>query len=644
MPFEELELLAPAGQMEVLHRVVAAGADAVYLGGKRFNMRALKDNFNFTDDEIKYAADFLHQKNRKLYITVNNLYNNQDMDDIAGYLLFLKDAGVDALIVQDLGIAELCEQLRLDVPLHASVQMGIGSLEAIKALEARGFHRAILSKNVSLHEIQEISRGTSLGIEYFVHGDLCISHTGQCYLSTFVSGESGNQGKCRKPCRWAYELEGAKAPEFEGYKHFLAHKDLCLYPYLQQMADAGVSSFKVEGRMRSAEFLAYLISVYRRALDRLIADPAAYTTDKYELGDLEEHRIRDFTAGNLIEPLDHYGIGYDGSREPFPPTAPEILPRLELSAPIEHIKPSSAPVPELTVRVGGLDRLYQIAAAGADNIILGMDQIRQNRQYWPPAALKEAASILKDTGSKLYLETPRIVTQNDITAVHDMRSIIASTGINGVVTNELGSLNLFRDCGLELWAGYGFNTFNLQAAAFLQGFGVSRVTASLEMNPNAMEMLLAGGVSAEVMVHGPLPGMVSDYCVIQAAQSATGECRHWCMQDEYGLVDVCGQKSKIVTDIKCRNYLLLPYDLCLFALLPRLRAWGANSFRIDGFCYEPEKLEALVACYHNGLQQIKDGRWEPKESLKRLMELSPAGLTAALFTETMPDYENLKAQ
>jgi putative protease len=179
---KKIELLAPAGKMEVLHRVVAAGADAVYLGGKRFNMRALKNDFNFTDDEIKYAVEFMHQRNRKIYITLNNLYNSNEMEDIANYLLFLKDTGVDALIVQDLGIVNLCAEMGLDIPLHASVQMGIANLEAVKTLETQGFQRVILSKNVSLSEIREISSGSQLGIEYFVHGDLCISHTGQCSI------------------------------------------------------------------------------------------------------------------------------------------------------------------------------------------------------------------------------------------------------------------------------------------------------------------------------------------------------------------------------------------------------------------------------------------------------------------------------
>lgn len=637
MPFQELELLAPAGKMEVLHRVVAAGADAVYLGGKRFNMRALKNDFNFTDDEIKYAVDFMHQRNRKIYITLNNLYNSIEMEDIANYLLFLKDTGVDALIVQDLGIVNLCANLGLDIPLHASVQMGIANLEAVKTLEAQGFQRVILSKNVSLNEIREISAGTGLGIEYFVHGDLCISHTGQCFMSSFVSGDSGNRGKCRKPCRWQYELEGMKEPEYEGYQYFLAHKDLCLYPYLPQMIAAGISSFKIEGRMRSADFLADLVATYRRALDRIIAAPLSYEMDENELLDLQEHRIRDYTAGNLIEPLDRKGIGFDGQREPLPPTNTDTINKLKLADSIKEITQPISTVPELTVRVGGLDGLRGISEQGVDNIILGYDQIRQNGQYWSLSAINEAYDMLKKTSTKIYLETPRIVSQNDLAAIRKIKQVIESVSIDGLVVNDLGSLNLFKDSGLELRTGYGLNTFNRNAASFLEELGVTRVTASLEMSPAILKMMLDADIPTELMVHGPMPCMVSDFCVIRAAQAEQeGECIHYCLQDGFALVDRCGQKYRIVTDYDCRNYLLFPHDLCLFLYLPQLSAGGVKSLRIDGQYYEPEKIAATVTCYREGLQQIKAGQWEPLPYYSRLIELFPNGLTAALFDNCQP--------
>src|SRR5665647_739501 len=435
MPFHELELLAPAGKMDVLQSVVEAGADAVYLGGKRFNMRALRPDFNFTDADIKDAVDFLHQRNRKLYITVNNLYSDNEIDELASYLLFLKEVGIDALIVQDLGIVALCEKLELEIPLHASVQMGIANLQAVRVLEQKGFERVILSKNLSWQEIAEISVHTSLGIEYFVHGDLCISHTGQCFMSSFAGGESGNRGRCSKPCRWQYELQGPKDEQYSGYQYFLAHKDLCLYPYLPELVNAGVSSFKIEGRMRSAHYLAHLVSVYRRALDRLVDQPDSYRMDEDEYNDLQEHRVRDYTAGNLLGRMGREGIAYDGQREPFFISTAQPLTPLNIADYKKDSPTSSLPVPELTVQVAGLDSFKALCDVGVDNVILGCEQIRQNRQNWTQQSIRKALEMAQSTKTKIFLETPRIVSQTDLETIGSIRHMVDSVPVFGVVVN-----------------------------------------------------------------------------------------------------------------------------------------------------------------------------------------------------------------
>ncbi|MCX5780967.1 MAG: U32 family peptidase [Firmicutes bacterium] len=633
MSQSKLELLAPAGQMKTLLSVVEAGADAVYLGGKRFNMRELKTDFNFADEEIAEAVEVLHRRNRKLYITVNSLYNEKEIDEIADYLLFLDKLGVDALIVQDLGIIDLCQEMQLKIPLHASVQMGIANLEAVKLLEAQGIERVILSKDLTLAEIKDIAADSCLGIEYFVHGDLCISHTGQCFMSSFSSGESGNRGRCHKPCRWPYQVEGAIGDELAGSHYLLAHNDLCLYPYLPQLIGAGVTSFKIEGRMRTPEYLAYLVGIYRRALDRFMADPASYLTDETEVADLEEHRIRDYTTGNFWSCLDRSGIGLNGDREPKIQTSAETLIPLSLSEVTAEDAINHSVVPELTVRVGGLEGLKSIADMGIDNIILGYDKIRQNRQNWNESALQQAFAILSGTATKIYLETPRIVSQKDLDAVRQTFKAAEASPTQGVVVNDLGSLKLFGSTGLDIWAGYGLNTFNSRAASFLQGLGVSRVTASLEMNREDLSMLLEAHMPTELMVQGPLPGMITDYCVIRASQSETeSECAMFCLQDEYALVDACGQKYRIVTDENCRSYLLFPYELSLLPFLPRLSGLGVKSFRIDGQYYDSGKLGRVVAVYQQALEQLKVGRWAARDNWRKMTELFPQGLTGGLMT------------
>jgi len=637
MSSHNLELLAPVGKMNRLRAVVDAGADAVYLGGKRFNMRALRADFNLSDNEIIQAADILHQKDKKLYITVNNLYSTDEIAELGDYLFFLQDTGVDALIVQDIGVAELCTRLKIKIPLHASVQMGIANLEAVKILAENGFQRVILSKNLALDEIAAIAAGTDIGIEYFVHGDLCISHTGQCYMSSFTGGQSGNRGRCEKPCRWPFKLLADNEEKNNEYQYLLAHKDLCLYQHLPELVNAGVSSFKIEGRMRSPEYLSFIVSTYRQALDRFVADAGSYQTDPQELSTLEEHRVRDYTTANLWGRMGREGIAGDGLREPV------------IISTAHHFKSSEPgdfkkaafnphPAPEMTVRVAGIDSFRAILKMEPDNIILGCEQIRQNQHNWTPTTIQNAIEMASDSRTRVFLETPRIVSQSDLKGIKDLRTMLDDhIRIYGLVVNDLGSLNIFRNLGLPIWAGYGLNVFNSSAAVFLKKEGISRITASLEIDGTNLRSMIQEMIPLELMVHGPLPGMVSDYCIIRAAWPETeAECPMYCLRNECNLMDKCGQKYKIYTDDNCRNYLLYPYDLCLFPYLAHLSSWGIQSIRIDGQYYLPEKLVKVVEIYSEALQQIKCGQWAMQDNYAGLLDLSPEGLTTALFG-TMPE-------
>ncbi|MDH7480297.1 MAG: peptidase U32 family protein, partial [Syntrophomonadaceae bacterium] len=199
------ELLAPAGNWEALAAVIAAGADAVYLGGKRLNMRQWRSDLNFSDSQLKEALDFAHRQGVKVYITVNNLYFEDELDELADHLEFLESIGADALIVQDLAVVQLAQEMGLTRPLHASVQVGLSNAEELELFKSLGFSRAIVSKDLSIEQIWGLSLKSDLELECFVHGDLCAAQTGQCLLSSLVFGESSNRGRCMKPCRWRYQ-------------------------------------------------------------------------------------------------------------------------------------------------------------------------------------------------------------------------------------------------------------------------------------------------------------------------------------------------------------------------------------------------------------------------------------------------------
>ncbi len=629
MSWQKLELLAPAGNLKVLENVVEAGADAVYLGGKRFNMRLLRPEFNFSDQELAQAVTYLHELNKKLYITVNNLYKQPEINEIKEYLLFLQDIKVDALIIQDLGLIKLCQEMAIDIPVHASVQMGVNNLEAVSLLEANGISRVILSKNLNLEEIQAIHNGTEVGIEYFVHGDLCVSHTGQCFLSSFIFGESGNRGRCRKPCRWSYKLSGVPDIDPLDEQHYLAHKDLCLYPHLADIIEAGVSSFKIEGRMRSGEQLAFIVGAYRQALDIYLTNPEAYTGSAGGYQELEEKRVRDYTSGSLYRSSNQEDIGLSGEREPLFPTAPIVLNRLNKA---DWSAARSVQLhdkrPELTVKVGDMQGFSNMLAMGVDNIILGLDGMRQQAANWNIKTIQPAIEKSRQYRSRIFIETPRIVSQKDLPDVQVLMEQSWLNQVDGFLVNDLGSLKILQSRQGLLWTGYGLNVSNSKASAFLKKLGVERVSAGLEMNAQDLQQLLQADTAMELLVQGPLPGIITDLCLFRSKDSLGQECSSDCLNSSVSLLDQKGQSYNLYSDYKCRNYLYHPYERSLYPYLAQLMSWGLESFRIDGQYYSPNLLNQVVSQYQKAINDIQAGRWEGEERFTELLDLFPQGLTA----------------
>ncbi|MBO8158577.1 U32 family peptidase [Thermosyntropha sp.] len=630
MSHKEVELLAPAGKWEVVKAVAEAGADAVYVGSKKFNMRLLMADFNFTDNELSDIAKYLHDQGKKMYVTVNNLYYENELTEIKDHLLFLQEIGADAVIIQDVALIPLCEELGLDIPLHASVQMGVGSSESARFMQNLGFSRVILSKNLSLQEIKKISQETSIGIEFFVHGDICISHTGQCYMSSFIAGESGNRGRCIKPCRWPYYVEknGQKGAE---KLYYLAHKDLCLYPYLKKLIEAGVLSFKIEGRMRSADYLSHLVRIYRQALDKLEASCDEEEFDKKEYEKLYEKRVRDFTVGSLFKRLDIESIGITGEREPFFPTAPRILKKLNEDNYVdEDIKIlAECSIEEISVKVGSLSAFEIALNIGADNLIVEYGHLFPDDCGWKNENIDEALSLARSHTSRVFLELPRIMTEQDLSIFEELLELKNMPFLDGFIVHDWGSLRLLQKTGKEIRGGWGFNICNHKAAEFLNKMGIKRIYASQELNFSNLSLLLKENNNIEFMVQGPLCGMITDFCVPKGESKIKSELKcGLCYHNTYAFYDEIGQKYPIKTDDRCRNYIFYPHELCLFPYLPRLAAAGLKYIRIDGQFYDDEKLSKVLRIYKDAVYQIKNGVLNLKPGFMKLLELFPQGLTS----------------
>lgn len=298
MKQEYVELLAPAGSWEALEAAVNAGADAVYMGGKAFGARAYASNFDY--EEMTRAVNFAHLHHVRIFITVNTLVDDSELEQLADYLLFLNNVGVDGLIVQDLGVIRLAKRIVPELPLHASTQMTLTNSGGVNFAKNAGMERSVLARELSLKEI-EVATSQGTEIEAFCHGALCVCYSGQCLMSSLIGGRSGNRGRCAQPCRLPYKLMNAQGEDvLEGKdagQYLLSPKDMNTLAILPKLIEAGITSFKIEGRMKRPEYVAVVVDAYRRAIDSYLAGNF-YVPEK-DYANIEQIFNRDFTTAYL---------------------------------------------------------------------------------------------------------------------------------------------------------------------------------------------------------------------------------------------------------------------------------------------------------------------------------------------------------
>ena len=289
---KKVELLAPAGSYDAFLAAVENGADAVYLGGKLLNARQFAGNFD--DEELQRALDYAHTRGVRVLLTLNTLVLDTEMQEAIEYAAKVFEMGVDAFIIQDVGLAANLKKAIPELPIHASTQMTTYSSEGVNVLERMGFSRVVLARELTLQEIKNICEKTQLEIEVFVHGALCISYSGQCLMSSIIGGRSGNRGKCAQPCRLPYSIQKDNKNVKSGY--LLSSKDICFIENLAGLVKAGVSSLKIEGRMKSPEYVAAVVSKYRKYLDMI--EQKVSSEDMHQL--LQSFNRGGFSKGYLL--------------------------------------------------------------------------------------------------------------------------------------------------------------------------------------------------------------------------------------------------------------------------------------------------------------------------------------------------------
>lgn len=300
----KVELLAPAGDLEKLKMAINYGADAVYLGGEAFGLR--KASKNFTLDKIKEGTEFAHERGKKVYVTLNIVPHDKDLEGLEEYVSELYKIGIDAVIVADPGMYSIIKRTVPDIEIHISTQASVTNYETIMFWYNLGVRRIVLARELSFKEIREITSKIpeDLDIEAFVHGAMCMSYSGRCLISNYMTGRDANMGDCAQPCRYKYSVVEETRPgeyfpvvEDEEGTFLFNSKDLCMIEDIKELVESGIYSFKIEGRVKSSYYVATVLRSYRMAIDKYYKDPEGFKTDNKWLEEIKKVSHRDFTKG-----------------------------------------------------------------------------------------------------------------------------------------------------------------------------------------------------------------------------------------------------------------------------------------------------------------------------------------------------------
>ena len=298
------ELLAPAGNLEKLKTAINFGADAVYLGGSKLNLRAFADNFG--NDELKEGIEYAHERSKKVYVTLNVFPHNEDLEGLEEYLIELYNLNVDAVIVSDPGIIMTAREVVPELELHLSTQANNVNWKSAIFWHKQGIKRIVLARELSLEQIKEVRNKLpeSCELEAFVHGSMCMSYSGRCLLSNYMTGRDANRGECAQPCRYKYYLmeekrPGEYFPVYEDKKgtYIMNSKDLCMIQHIPELVESGIVSFKIEGRMKSSFYVAIVVKSYRQAIDSYFQNPKGYSYDEKWMNNLVMASHRQFHTG-----------------------------------------------------------------------------------------------------------------------------------------------------------------------------------------------------------------------------------------------------------------------------------------------------------------------------------------------------------
>jgi putative protease len=622
----------------MLESVIEAGADAVYLGGKQFNMRLHRQDANFDDETLAKAVDYAHIHGVKAYVTVNNLLCDDELLGIKAFIKYLDSIRTDAILIQDLALLKIVHDLGVNLPLHASVMMNIHNKWAVRQLQDYGVTRIVAARELTLAQLALIKQHTGIETEYFIHGDMCVAVSGQCHYSGIIFGQSSNRGRCLKPCRWPFELTSNHRTKDQSSGPFkLAVKDMCLFRHIPELIHHGVDSFKIEGRMRTADFVSRIVGAYRKAIDLYLADPGGYSPPADEWQTLYDNRVRNFSTCYAFGNPGSSAIGYSGRREPrsFSQAVKEATLATRAGIPQDNKLLSNMLLPTLSVRVADFAALQTAFASGADIVYIGGDAYKPYKP-WPLAAIVKAADFANSVGKRLVVAAPRLTLDRECADFSRLLEDLTEINPAGIMVGNIGSLLQARQYQLPIYTDLSFNILNSVSIAWLKEQGVSQITASPEATFREISAMSVNHQNIlEVIVHGSLTAMVTVHCLPKALTTVNLEedsCPHACLAP-LQLVDSAGEQHSVKTDQFCRSHIFLANDLCLLPFLAAFAAAGVNNYRIEGQHYDPQQLSTITAIYRGELDRIAAGSTTLIDSAKltTLADCSPRQLGIGVF-------------
>lgn len=643
---KNIELLGPAGNFEIFESVVMSKCDAIYLGGQAFNMRMIRKGFNFTDDELIRASDLAHENGKKIYITVNNLIEEDQLDQLKVYLGFLDEkVKPDALIVQDMAVLQLVKEMELNLELHASVMMNVHNLDMIHLLEKEGVTRVVLSREMSLETVKELGERTHVEFEYFTHGDMCITHGSQCYYSSLLFGMSSNRGRCLKPCRWWFNTGSGSEQEERAFP--LAVKDLALYRHLPEMIEAGVNTFKIEGRMREKGFITELVNLYGEALDRYIDNPAAYDSGA-GYAYIENTKKRDLSVGyafgnpgkkNLNTRHEGTGKFYSTGKMFSTPTAEKEIDaadQLRIEKVLNTYSHDGVGSQKISVKVQTVEQAKRAIELGVDRVYLAGDVYAPNQPF--TVSQVQALKSRLNAHQEIYVTTPRmmdetqtaqftedlkqyegladgiLVTQMGVLAQCENRTGINSGNTEGADVIDASKTIEVTEASRKwpLAGDYSLNVYNSESKRWYAEHGLDTITASIEMNASQLGALTGSftGNAAqaasgkfekeasglELIVYGRLTSMYFDHDFFEALNTTGDVCL---LTNEAGVYEIYRDQFK-------KTHLLTTHTLNLLPIIKTIRKLNVDMLRIEAQLMTTEELTTVVSALKNDMPFITE--------------------------------------